>query len=145
MQQGLLFIFLGRGRGSLWQIIIYVVFLIGRGLLFISYLRQKKGTYLQPEHWKTAIGDRSWMYGSHHDPKCLGMCVMILHCEGPWLTAKLKDQGGCCLFLISGKRRILTHSQSTGKRRSAIGDRRSAIEAGCKGVIMTQNVWACVS
>ena len=68
----------GRGRGSLWQIIIYVVFLIGRGLLFISYLRQKEG-YL-----------------------------------------------------------VLTHSQSTGKR-------RSAIEAGCKGVIMTQNVWACVS
>ena len=28
-----------------------------------------------------------------NDPKCLGMCVMILHCEGPWLTAKLKDQG----------------------------------------------------
>ena len=61
MQQGLLFIFLGKGKGSLWQIIIYVVFLIGRGLLFVSYLRQKKGTYSQPEHWKTAIGDRSWM------------------------------------------------------------------------------------
>ena len=46
-------------------------FLIGRGLLYISYLRQKKG----------------------NDRKCLGMCVMILHREGPWLTAKLKDQG----------------------------------------------------
>ena len=78
------------GKGSLWKIIIYVVSLIGRGLLFISGPRQKKGTYLQPEHWKTEIGDRR---ESHHDPKCLGMCVMTLHCEGPWLTAKLKDQG----------------------------------------------------
>ena len=68
-------------------------FVIGRGLLFISYLRQKKGTYSQPKHWKTAIGDRSWMQPSHQDPKCLGMCVMILDCEGPSLTAKLKDQG----------------------------------------------------
>ena len=64
MQQGLLFIFLGKekGRAKLKANIIYVVFLIGIGLLFISYLRQKKGTlYLQPKHWKTAIGDRSWM------------------------------------------------------------------------------------
>ena len=49
MQKGLLFIFLGEAKGKLMANNYICGFLIGRGLLFISYLRQKKGriTYSQ--------------------------------------------------------------------------------------------------
>ena len=79
-------------RGSLWQIIMYVVSDWYR-LLFISDLRQKKGTYSQSTgKRRSAMGDRSWMYGVIMTQNVWAV-RHVLHCEGLWLTAKLKDQG----------------------------------------------------
>ena len=90
MQQGLLFIFLEKEKlmankyicgFSDWQRV---------AVYFLSQAKERcilTARALENGDWRSKLDVMESL------SKCLGMCVMVLHCERPWLTVKLKGQG----------------------------------------------------